>query len=90
MVTIMNNSAKVYVKLTLKPTLELIHTLVFGAARSGKSTYAEQLAATKQRKVVYIATATADVSRTNSKMQKRIALHKSQRPAHCGRPWSNR
>ncbi|MFZ6648332.1 bifunctional adenosylcobinamide kinase/adenosylcobinamide-phosphate guanylyltransferase [Undibacterium sp. TJN25] len=52
-------------------------TLVFGGARSGKSAYAEKLAAASGKRVVYIATAQAG----DSEMQARIALHRLQRPA---------
>lgn len=52
--------------------------LILGGARSGKSTFAEQLAATSGRSVVYIATATAG----DEEMRDRIARHQSSRPAH--------
>lgn len=59
-------------------------TLVFGAARSGKSRYAEQLAAQAEqaeqagKRVVYVATAGSQ----DGEMQQRIAMHRVQRPAH--------
>lgn len=59
-----------------------VRTLILGGARSGKSSYAEQLASATQREVIYIATAGAVASSTDSEMQMRIALHKAQRPAH--------
>jgi len=52
-------------------------TLVFGGARSGKSAYAEQLAAASGKEVVYIATASAG----DGEMAVRIAHHQRQRPA---------
>ena len=59
----------------------IVRTLVLGGARSGKSTYAEKLAEATEREVIYIATAAAGDSHTDSEMQARIALHKAQRPA---------
>ena len=51
-------------------------TLITGGARSGKSSYAEKIAADISGKVLYIATAVAfDVE-----MQERIAIHKKSRP----------
>ncbi|HTD02964.1 bifunctional adenosylcobinamide kinase/adenosylcobinamide-phosphate guanylyltransferase [Undibacterium sp.] len=55
----------------------MTRTLVFGGARSGKSAYAEKLAAQSGKRVVYIATAQAG----DAEMQTRIALHRQQRPA---------
>lgn len=50
-------------------------TLVTGGARSGKSTYAEQLAKASQRPRRYIATAQA----FDAEMEERIAMHRAQR-----------
>jgi len=54
------------------------HTLILGGARSGKSRFAEQLAANSQQSVVYIATAQGH----DDEMQARIHRHQQQRPAH--------
>lgn len=50
--------------------------LVTGGARSGKSTFAERYAATAGGNVAYIATAQIH----DAEMQKRVALHRRQRP----------
>ena len=51
-------------------------TLVLGGARSGKSRYAQQLAA-HSRRVVFVATAQI----TDDEMRAKIQLHKEDRPA---------
>ncbi len=52
--------------------------LILGGARSGKSTYAEQLAATRGGpSVLYVATAEA----WDDEMRTRIAAHRAERPA---------
>ncbi len=51
--------------------------LILGGARSGKSTFAERLAARSERSVAFIATATA----TDDDMRARIARHRADRPA---------
>ena len=57
-------------------------TFVLGGARSGKSSYAEALAADHSAEqgsgVLYVATAEA----WDDEMRRRIAAHKTQRPAH--------
>ena len=54
----------------------MIH-LITGGARSGKSSYAEQLASMRAQ-VTYVATATA----CDDEMATRIQRHKKDRPAH--------
>lgn len=51
-------------------------TLILGGARSGKSTYAEKLAAERGQQVLYVATAQA----WDDEMALRIANHRVQRP----------
>ncbi|MGH2412970.1 MAG: bifunctional adenosylcobinamide kinase/adenosylcobinamide-phosphate guanylyltransferase [Microcystaceae cyanobacterium] len=53
--------------------------LVTGAARSGKSEWAEMLAAQGSHRVIYIAT--AQVEATDIEWQARIAKHRRRRPA---------
>jgi len=53
-------------------------TLILGGARSGKSTYAEKLAASFYQPVVYIATAAAG----DAEMEARIAVHRASRPTN--------
>ena len=50
--------------------------LILGGARSGKSTYAEKLAAERGESVLYVATAQA----WDDEMRQRIAVHRAQRP----------
>jgi adenosylcobinamide kinase/adenosylcobinamide-phosphate guanylyltransferase len=50
--------------------------LILGGARSGKSSYAVELAKEFKKKVVFIATATS----SDEEMAKRIALHRDSRP----------
>src|SRR6266436_1473033 len=50
--------------------------LIIGGARSGKSSFAEQLAASSGRPVAFIATATAG----DDEMRERIARHRTSRP----------
>ncbi len=52
-------------------------TLILGGARSGKSSFAERLAAKRGMRVVYIATAQA----LDAEMSERIEAHKGKRPA---------
>jgi adenosylcobinamide kinase/adenosylcobinamide-phosphate guanylyltransferase len=56
----------------MKPVI----TFVLGGARSGKSTFAEHLAAESGMNVIYIATADAQ----DAEMAARIKKHKEQRP----------
>jgi len=50
--------------------------LILGGARSGKSAFADRLAASSRRSVAYIATATAG----DDEMRERIARHRASRP----------
>jgi adenosylcobinamide kinase / adenosylcobinamide-phosphate guanylyltransferase len=52
-------------------------SFIIGGARSGKSIYAEQLAAQSSGRVLYIATAQP----LDDEMEKRIATHRGKRPA---------
>lgn len=54
-------------------------TLVLGGARSGKSGFAERLAASLPQPVVYIATAAAG---DDADFDARIAEHRARRPGH--------
>lgn len=53
-------------------------TLITGGARSGKSTFAEELIGAKGEKILYVATAKA----IDDEMIDRIKRHQSRRPAH--------
>ena len=55
----------------------MTRTFVFGGARSGKSGYAESIAATSGKPVVYVATAQAG----DTEMQTRILHHQARRDA---------
>jgi adenosylcobinamide kinase/adenosylcobinamide-phosphate guanylyltransferase len=53
-------------------------TFILGGARSGKSAYAQKLAAERGRDVLYVATAQAG----DDEMAARIAAHRAERPPH--------
>lgn len=53
-------------------------TFVLGGARSGKSSFAEQLALQSGRPVLYVATARA----LDDEMRERIRQHRERRPGH--------
>ena len=52
-------------------------TLVLGGARSGKSAYAEKLAADSGKTVIYVATAEV----RDEAIERRVALHRESRPS---------
>ena len=54
--------------------------LITGAARSGKSEWAENLAKKNHKSVIYVATSIADS--TDREWLARIALHQQRRPSH--------
>ena len=54
----------------------MTRSFILGGARSGKSSYAEQLAAQSRKEVVYIATGQA----RDAEMQQRIEHHQQRRP----------
>jgi adenosyl cobinamide kinase/adenosyl cobinamide phosphate guanylyltransferase len=56
-------------------------TLVLGGARSGKSEWAEGLAATLPQPVTYLATAGNDLITADPEFAARIAVHRQRRPA---------
>jgi adenosylcobinamide kinase / adenosylcobinamide-phosphate guanylyltransferase len=62
-------------ELTMQETHQSSVTLVLGGVRSGKSRYAQQLAA-QSRQVVFVATAKI----TDDEMRAKIQLHKEDRP----------
>lgn len=64
---------------SISPNLKNV-ILVTGASRSGKSEWAEILAAKVNKSVIYIATATVDP--TDLEWQARIARHQQRRPQH--------
>ncbi|MGQ0600772.1 MAG: bifunctional adenosylcobinamide kinase/adenosylcobinamide-phosphate guanylyltransferase [Anaerolineales bacterium] len=53
-------------------------TFILGGARSGKSAYAQTLAAERGQRVLYVATAQPG----DDDMVSRIAAHRAERPAH--------
>jgi adenosylcobinamide kinase/adenosylcobinamide-phosphate guanylyltransferase len=63
-------------ELTMQETRQNSVTLVLGGVRSGKSRYAQQLAA-QSRRVVFVATAQI----TDDEMRTKIQQHKEDRPA---------
>ena len=63
--------------MTINPTIAQV-ILVTGAARSGKSEWAEALALQSGKSVVYVATAQADPQ--DVEWQTRILLHQQRRP----------
>ncbi len=55
-------------------------TFILGGARSGKSAFAERIAAESGLPVTYVATARIDEN--DSEFAARVALHRERRPAH--------
>ncbi|TMF41726.1 MAG: bifunctional adenosylcobinamide kinase/adenosylcobinamide-phosphate guanylyltransferase [Chloroflexi bacterium] len=67
-----NQTASSSTRQTVPPRL----IVILGGARSGKSAFAERLAANSRRSVAFIATATAG----DDEMRERIARHRASRP----------
>jgi adenosylcobinamide kinase / adenosylcobinamide-phosphate guanylyltransferase len=69
------------VRTTLRPGLQVADeppvTLILGGARSGKSAYAQDLAAAQSNPVLFVATGVA----VDDEMAERIAVHRAARPA---------
>jgi len=74
----LNNLGKERNVLTINTSIAQV-TLVTGAARSGKSEWAEALAIQSGKSVVYVATAQTDPQ--DGEWQARILLHQQRRPA---------
>ena len=62
----------------MRNTLKASSHLVLGGARSGKSSYAEQLAKTSDHEIIYIATAKI----MDNEIAQRVTRHKKDRPDH--------
>jgi adenosylcobinamide kinase / adenosylcobinamide-phosphate guanylyltransferase len=75
----MDNSIARFSSQTTTPMSQQQLILVTGAARSGKSEWAETLAISSGKAVIYIATATIDP--TDVEWNARIQLHQQRRPA---------
>ncbi len=73
-----NSITRLFSKAAL-PTSQRQLILVTGAARSGKSEWAENLASKSAKAVTYIATATVDL--TDPEWQARILRHQQRRPS---------
>ncbi len=70
----MSNNQEQSIAPSEKPVTPLL-ILILGGARSGKSTFADRLAASSRRSVAFIATATAG----DDEMRERIARHRASR-----------
>jgi adenosylcobinamide kinase/adenosylcobinamide-phosphate guanylyltransferase len=63
-----------------EPGLKSFLQFILGASRSGKSLYAETLAAAYGLPVRYVATCSSEAA--DEEMQERIVLHRKRRPRH--------
>lgn len=68
---------RLYGFVLLLEDINMAITLVLGGARSGKSAYAEKLAAQTMQKVVYVATAKV----RDKAIEERVTLHQQSRPS---------